>query len=314
MNELSQSLVSIIIPTYNRPKYLKEAIDSAVKQTYQNLDIIICDNCSDISPQSIVDYFRDPRIRFVRNSHNLGMVTNIINGFKMARGKYIACLHDDDIWEKTFLQKLVPLLEANPNLALAFCDHYVIDANAKIDVFLTQECSKTWKRFDLKEGIYQPFYELGIVNMSIASANAAVIRKEVVDWDLIPVQVGGCYDLYINYLCSRSGLGAYYYPEKLTRYRQHEQTDTLNSNPQIGIRKAQNHIFCYERFMEDAQLEELQPYFRRRLLESTYALGMSLLQAGQTKAARYHFWQIIKKKKLNIRALIALLSTFLPKK
>lgn len=294
--EYKQPLVSVIIPTYNRPEYLKQAIASAVKQTYQNLEIIVCDNCSYLNPQPIVDSFGDERIRFWRNSQNLGMVTNIINGYKMAQGKYVASLHDDDIWEKDFLEKLVPPLEANPNLALAFCDHSIINSDSKIDDALTQECSRIWKRADLKEGVYQPFYEIGIVNMSVASAIAAVIRKDVVDWNTIPAEVGGSYDLYINYLCSRSGLGAYYHPGKLARYRQHEQSDTLTDNPHIRIRKAKNHIFCYQQFMKDAQLDELQPYFQKRLLEANYVLGMSLLEAEQPEAARYYLWSVIKKK------------------
>jgi glycosyltransferase involved in cell wall biosynthesis len=57
------SLVSVIIPTYNRPKYLKQAIESAVKQTYKNIEIIVSDDCSPESPQKIVDSFNDPRIR-----------------------------------------------------------------------------------------------------------------------------------------------------------------------------------------------------------------------------------------------------------
>ncbi|MEA5517047.1 glycosyltransferase family 2 protein, partial [Nodularia sp. UHCC 0506] len=224
-------LVSVIITSYNRPHYLQQAIASAVKQTYQNLEIIVCDNCSNENLQPIVDSFQDTRIRFWRNSHNLGMLGNIKHGFKLAKGKYVASLHDDDIWEAEFIEKLVPTLESNHNLALAFCDHHIIDKDGLINDILTAKCSQTWKRDTLKAGVYQPFYEIGIVDMSVASACAAVIRKDIVDWDAIPEEVGGCYDLYLNYLCCRSGLGAYYCSEKLTRYRQHEQSDTLTYNP-----------------------------------------------------------------------------------
>lgn len=304
-------LVSVIIPAYNRPDYLQQAIASAVKQTYQNLDIVVCDNCSDESLQPIVDSFQDSRIRFWRNSHNLGMLGNIKLGLKMARGKYVASLHDDDVWEEEFIEKLVPTLEANPNLALAFCDHHIINHDGLIDDVLTAKHSQIWKRDTLKEGIYQPFYEIAIVHMSIASVCAAVIRKDVVDWDAIPEEVGGCYDLYINYLCCRSGLGAYYCPEKLTRYRQHQQSDTLTNNPTISIRKAKNQIFCYEQFMKDDRLNAFQSYFQRRLLEASYVLGMSLLQTGQAKAARPHFWNVIKRKKLSAKPLLALLLAIL---
>lgn len=308
--ESSEPLVSVVIPTYNRPEYLKQAISSAVNQTFHNIEIIVCDNCSDVSPQPIVEVFQDERIRFCRNSQNIGMVANIINGFLMARGKYVASLHDDDMWEPDFLAKLVPPLEANSDLAVAFCDHYVIKADGQIDEKLTEACSRTWKRANLKAGIHQPFYQIAIENMSIATANAAVIRKDVVDWAAFPLEVGGFYDLYINYLCSRSGLGAYYNPEKLTRYREHELTDTLTDNPQINIRKAKNHIFCYEQFMQDVRIKELHPHFQQRLIEAHHYLGMNLLKAGQPEEAYTHFWYVLQKRKLSPRTIASILLTF----
>ncbi|MBD1212120.1 MAG: glycosyltransferase, partial [Dolichospermum circinale Clear-D4] len=51
-SQLTQPLVSVIIPTYNRPEYLKQAINSAVQQTYENIEIIVCDNCSSENPAS----------------------------------------------------------------------------------------------------------------------------------------------------------------------------------------------------------------------------------------------------------------------
>ena len=57
----SEPLVSVIIPTYNRIEYLKQAISSAVQQTYQNLEIIVSDNCSFENPQALVESFQDSR-------------------------------------------------------------------------------------------------------------------------------------------------------------------------------------------------------------------------------------------------------------
>ena len=86
MNSSHEPLVSVIIPTYNRPDYLKQAIESAVKQTYRNLEIIVSDNCSKKSPESLVEEFGDSRIRFFRQPTNVGMFANQMNAFKMAQG------------------------------------------------------------------------------------------------------------------------------------------------------------------------------------------------------------------------------------
>src|SRR5689334_18399620 len=96
-------LVSIVIPTYNRPQYLQQAIASAVKQNYQNIEIIVSDNCSPENPQSIIESFDDSRIKFWRHSENVGMLSNQMHAFKMAQGKYVASLHDDDLWHEEFL-------------------------------------------------------------------------------------------------------------------------------------------------------------------------------------------------------------------
>ena len=145
-NNEQEPLVSVIIPTYNRPSYLKEAIKSAVGQTFRNIEILVSDNCSLENPQAIVESFQDSRIRFWRNETNIGMFANAMNTFKKARGKYVASLNDDDVWNEDFLEKLVPQLEANPDLALAFCDHYTIDSSGAINYVATENCTRRWRR------------------------------------------------------------------------------------------------------------------------------------------------------------------------
>ncbi|MEH2381229.1 MAG: glycosyltransferase family 2 protein [Nostoc sp.] len=314
--EYQQPLVSVIIPTYNRPEYLKQAIASAIKQTYQNIEIIISDNCSSENPQELVASFGDSRIKFWRHQQNMGMLANQQHGFKMARGKYVASLHDDDIWNEDFLAKLVPLLEANSELILAFCDQYIIDANGIINHVGTEENTRGYKRDKLTPGIHQPFYKIGLIDKSIPTAAACVIRNNFVDWDIIPPEVGGMWDLYLTYLCCISGSGAYYYPERLTRYRAHEQTDTMLSGSrdvQAKIRKAKSEMFCYQVFMEDTRLQEFRTYFQQKWLEANTTLGIGLLRSEQIAAARPYFWEVLKKQKFNVRTIAALSLSFTPR-
>ena len=313
-NPQNQPLVSIITPTYNRPEYLKLALESAVQQTYQNIEIIVSDNCSPENPELIVNSFEDSRIRFSRNQSNLGMFPNTMNAFKKARGKYVASLLDDDLWEKDFLAKLVPALEANSNLALAFCAHYIVDGIGAIDAAATEKCSRFYKRTNLQEGTYQPFYKLSLIDRAVSTATAAVIRREIIDWDSIPPEVGGSWDIYLNYLCCRSGLGAYYCPDKLTRYREHENTDTMQSgrrNFQAKIRKAKSDLFCYEQFMKDEQLAELYPYFEKKWGHICTRLGIGLMRGENLQEARTRFWDSLKRH-FSLRTIAALIVSFVP--
>ncbi|MBD2101123.1 glycosyltransferase [Leptolyngbya sp. FACHB-261] len=293
---MQQPLISVIIPTYNRLAYLKEALKSVLRQTYQNFEVIVSDDCSPESPQALIEDLNDPRIRLRRNSKNLGVALNVAHAFEQAQGEYIACLNDDDLWNENFLEKLVLPLVQQPELALAFCDHYIIDANGNVDQQETEQNSKRWYRNQLKEGIYQPFYDLGLVHQAVSPASSAVIRREMIN--LLELrEVGVYWDYYLTYLACRSGRGAYYCPERLTLYRIHPQSETMTSgsrNAQAKIRKANSGIFCYERFMEDTRLREFRPYFQKKWAHANTTLGIALLRTGEIERARFYLWRAMR--------------------
>lgn len=314
--KLQEPLVSVIIPTYNRPEYLKQAIASALLQTYQNIEIIVSDNCSSENPQAIIESFGDSRIRFWRQQYNVGMIANQLSAFKMARGKYVASLHDDDMWNQDFLSKLVPPLEANSQLILAFCDQYIIDDQGKIKEVGTEENTRNYQRDKLAAGIHQPFTKIGLVDKSIATAAACVIRNHIIDWDSIPSESGGMWDLYLTYLCCISGFGAYYYPERLTRYRSHEQADTMLSGSrdvQAKISKAKTEMFCYQVLMVDYRLQEFKQHFQQQWLAANTTFAIGLLRTKETVAARPYLWRALSKQRFNLRTIAALILSFIPR-
>jgi glycosyltransferase involved in cell wall biosynthesis len=319
MNHLSSSLsplplVSVITPTYNRSEYLKQAIASALAQTYQNIEIIVSDNGSPTDPRAIVEAFDDPRIRFFRHGSNLGMIANTLYTFQQAQGKYVACLLDDDLWEPEFLAKLVPPLEANPDVVLAFCDHYIINAMGEVDEIATHQCSETYKRAHLAPGIHQPFYQLAMIDGAVPTATSAVMRRSLVDWQHIPLGVGGSWDSYLRYLYCCDGQGAYYIPARLTRYRDHEMTDTAQSgwrDAESKIRKARAEVFCCQRFLEDERLQEFHSYFQQKLAHWITTLGIGLMRDQRVKEARPYFWQSLAHR-YHWRTAIALLISYFP--
>jgi len=311
--EPKEALVSVIVTTYDRQSYLKQALESATRQTYRNIEIIVSDNCSPENPQALVESFQDPRIQFWRNATNIGSFANAMSAFKKARGKYVTILMDDDLWEEDFLEKLVLPLEENPDLAVAFCDHYIINSDSEIDYPATEKCTRFYKRDLLKEGVYQPFCEIALVHAAVP-VMAMVIRTDVVQWDDIPPEVDNSWDVYLNYLCCRSGGGAYYYPGRLARYRQHDQTQTMLSGKkdvQAKIRKAKAQLACYERFIEDEQLQEFKPYFQQEWAHANTTLGVGLLRAQQLEEARPYFWRSLRQK-VDLRTIAALILSFTP--
>jgi glycosyltransferase involved in cell wall biosynthesis len=314
-NHQQEPLVSVVIPTYNRPDYLQLAIESAINQTYKNIEIIVSDDGSVDNPQELVESFQDSRIRFKRNPKNLGIALNVIGAFQAASGKYVASLNDDDVWNEDFLEKLVPQLDANPNLVLAFSDHYIMGSDGKIDVEATEENTRRWKRDRLNEGIYEPFYEIGLVHQAVPSAVATVIRKDAIDWNDFSPQMGPFWDLYLTYLACRNGGGAYYLPERLSKYRVHYESESKISgkiNVQAKIRAGKAGIYCYRRFMEEESLQEFRGFFREKLLQAHTTLAIGLLRAEQVKEARPYLLYVLRQQKFNLRTIAAFVLSITP--
>jgi glycosyltransferase involved in cell wall biosynthesis len=127
--------VSVIIPAYNYGRYLRDAIDSALAQTYPPLEVIVVDDGSTDETQSVVAAFGD-RIRTMRQA-NAGVAVARNNGIQMARGEYIALLDSDDIWMPRKLELQMALFEADPALGLVHCGCETFDdAGHTLETFL----------------------------------------------------------------------------------------------------------------------------------------------------------------------------------
>lgn len=108
-------LVSIIMPSYNCGEYVDDTIRSVQAQTYQNWEIIFVDDCSTDDTVRRVTKLRDeePRLRFYQNKFNLGAALTRNNALQEAKGKWIAFLDSDDLWEPQKLEKQVSFMKEN---------------------------------------------------------------------------------------------------------------------------------------------------------------------------------------------------------
>jgi glycosyltransferase involved in cell wall biosynthesis len=117
-----EPLVSIGMPVYNGGPFVKEALDSLLAQDYPNFELIISDNAStDGTRELCLDYARrDSRVRYYRNSENIGSVENFKRVFALAKGEYFAWAAADDLWEPTYFSAMVRLLDDNADAVFAF--------------------------------------------------------------------------------------------------------------------------------------------------------------------------------------------------
>ncbi len=117
-------LVTVGIPTYNRPEGLRQTLGCITSQTYRDLQIIVSDNCSeDPQSQRVAEEFArvDTRVRYHRQPQNLGAVNNFLYLLNSAKGEYFMWAADDDFWEVDFVERLLDLLGPSRRAVMAFC-------------------------------------------------------------------------------------------------------------------------------------------------------------------------------------------------
>jgi glycosyltransferase involved in cell wall biosynthesis len=123
--------VTIALATYNRAAYLRQAIESCLAQTFTDFELLVCDNASLDDTEAVVASFGDPRIRYLRNAVNLGMVGNWNRCLTEARGELIANLCDDDLMLPDRLARQVGIFDAHPETGVVHGDAEMIDESGR---------------------------------------------------------------------------------------------------------------------------------------------------------------------------------------
>ncbi len=119
-------LLSVVIPSYNHEKFIKQAIDSVLKQTYKNLELIVIDDGSKDSSIDIIKSYKDERLTLVCQE-NAGAHNAINKGLSMAKGEYLAILNSDDIFTKDRFEIMIKELQKRPEVEFACSYIQIID-------------------------------------------------------------------------------------------------------------------------------------------------------------------------------------------
>jgi hypothetical protein len=167
--------VSVCIPTYNSAAYLQECIESVLKQTYQDIELIISDNCSTDRTCEIVQSYSDSRIRLIRADQNRGMAHNFNQAVGMARGKYLKILCSDDVLHPRALELQTKFLDEHQTAVLVTCARQFIDAQTR-DLRIVRWFSRdvVLRGGDLKIGIL-------LYGNIIGEPSATLIRREAIE-------------------------------------------------------------------------------------------------------------------------------------
>ena len=111
---MAEDLVSIIMPTYKCGQFIERSIKSVQTQTYQNWELIIVDDCSKDNTDEVVGkYLSDARIKYIKNEKNSGAAVSRNRALKEAKGRWIAFLDSDDLWEAEKLENQIAFMKEN---------------------------------------------------------------------------------------------------------------------------------------------------------------------------------------------------------
>ena len=237
--------VSVIIPNYNHAPYLRRRIDTVLRQTFQDFEVILMDDCStDDSLAVISGYANDSRIQIKVNEKNSGSTfRQWKKGIALARGEYIWIAESDDYSDERFLEQLVAVLEREPKVSFVYCRSWIIKPDGQADGFadwyLTELDARRWTQdfcSDGREACEKHFVHVN----SVPNASSVIFRKSVYE------RVGGvdetllvCGDWKLWVCMAFEGKIAYV-GEPLNFYREHQGT-VRNKITQTG-RGAGEHL------------------------------------------------------------------------
>jgi glycosyltransferase involved in cell wall biosynthesis len=223
---MTDSLISVVMATYNGEAYLREQLDSILNQTYQNFELIVVDDGSKDETLTILnEYSRiDERVIVFPAEENLGVVKNFERGLKLTKGDFIALSDQDDVFRKDKLEVLLNTICNNPNCDMVVSDLTLIDHNGK------EFAQSFWNYQRLKPVAGKPFRRL--IYSNFVTGCALMFNRRLLLAALPFPSDCKVHDWWLAVVAASSKCGGIcLIDEQLVYYRQHDKNV-------IGAKKA----------------------------------------------------------------------------
>lgn len=137
--------VTVLMPVYNGGKYLKEAIESILNQTYKDFDLLIINDGSTDNSEEVILEFSDERIKYIKNGKNMGLIETLNKGLDLISGEYIARMDQDDISLPKRLEKQVKFMDENRDIVVSGTYAKVFGEGIKEYIWKVPICSEEIK-------------------------------------------------------------------------------------------------------------------------------------------------------------------------
>ena len=275
--------ISVILTSYNHEKYIREAIDSVLSQTFTDFELIIWDDASSDESWSIINSYSDPGIKAFQNDETRRGIYGINKAIKgITSGEYIAIHHSDDVWEKEKLAKQVEFLDGHPEVGAVFTNALAIGEDGKplndpehfySNIFDQQNQTKyQWLNYFFYHG------------NALCHPSVLIRRQCYQDCGLYRFGLAqlGDFDMWVR-LCLKYEI--HVLPDRLVRFRVREnEANASGIRPETQIRTAtefSNILMNYLRIESFEEMVAIFPkatkYFRADGFEPKFVLSMIAL-------------------------------------
>ncbi|QJD80123.1 glycosyltransferase family 2 protein [Spirosoma rhododendri] len=297
--------VSIVIPTYNRPALLAEAIRSCLDQTYPPSELIVGDDSPGDESRQVVEAMQVTTsipIRHIHNKPSLRQVANVNRLFDAATGDKTMLLHDDDLLLPEALETLVNVFRKHDKVAVAFGKQYLIDQTGQIDYASSEIFNRDFYRIPPYEGVNMTPFEAGISQQF--PNNGYLIDTAIIRQIQYTNESGDACDFDFGYRIGAAGHRTYFVDSYLGKYRLHNQS--------ISHSRASNPAYhAYKLLVEAAPETQLGKSIRAiRLRErAPIAITEALLMGDRRQAMSILFGPWYRSRLLTPRGIKRVLHT-----
>jgi teichuronic acid biosynthesis glycosyltransferase TuaG len=199
------NLVSIITPSYNSSKFIKECINSVISQKFQNWEMIIVDDCSNDNSKDIISVLseKDERIKSILLEENIGAAEARNIAIRQAKGKYIAFLDSDDLWNEDKLEKQIAFMNKK-DIAFSFTRYQPISEDRQI-------------KYSVITAPQKMSYHSYLRNTIIGCLTVIIDKEKTGDFQMPNIR--SSHDMALWLLIMKRGFSAYGLDENLAYYR-----------------------------------------------------------------------------------------------
>ncbi len=224
---VKSGLVSVIVASYNHAEYLEQRMDSLINQTYQNIEILVIDDCStDNSVEVLRKYETHPKVKLIFREKNGGWVAVSNQGIKMSSGEFVIFANCDDSCDPRMIERLVDASSRNLTSGVAFCRSLMVDEQDQVlgDDYEIRE--KSFRERCVGDTLISSseMYRFLLHSCVIPNLSAALIRRSCFNSvGVLTMEYRACSDWDLFFRITND-FDFCYIAEPLNRFRQHSET------------------------------------------------------------------------------------------